>query len=481
MLFSSITFLIFFLPITLLVYYYCPFIRVKNYFLLFASLIFYAWGEPKYVLIMLFSIALNYRMGLWIGETSYTASKRKIVLAAAITANLLLLFYFKYLGFAERVLNKIALFFNHAEFTVSISDIALPIGISFYTFQSISYLVDVYKKPALIQKNLLDIGLYISFFPALIAGPIVRYHDVSEQIKNRPHRLDLFVQGVERFIIGLSKKVLIANTLAEVADNILVLVPNSVSAFYLLLGIVSYSLQIYYDFSGYSDMAIGLGKMFGFDLRENFNYPYMSKSITEFWRRWHISLSSWFKDYLYIPLGGNRKGKARTILNLFVVFFATGLWHGAALHFVFWGLGHGVLLFLEKTFGKKINRVFKDGAAKSVLSHIYTLCSIMLLWVLFTLSIRDTAHFIKDLFFLNDGNVSANIRIKISIGTQFYVSLVFAVIFAFPWWRKIKTLHSTSKTKLFSHIRYAVLPVLLILSMCMLATNAYNPFIYFRF
>jgi alginate O-acetyltransferase complex protein AlgI len=459
------------------VYYYCPIIKARNYFLLLASLVFYAWGEPKYVLVMLLSIAINYRMGLWIGETSYSTSKRKFILAIAITANLLLLFYFKYLGFSERVINKILRIINHPQFQIPVLNIALPIGISFYTFQSISYLIDVYKKPALVQKNLLDIGLYISFFPALIAGPIVRYHDINEQIKNRTHSLDLFIQGIERFIIGLAKKVLIANTMAKAADGILTLTPDSVPAFYLLLGIVSYSLQIYYDFSGYSDMAIGLGKMFGFEILENFNYPYVSKSVTEFWRRWHISLSSWFKDYLYIPLGGNRKGKVRTTVNLFIVFLTTGLWHGAALKFVFWGLGHGVLLFIEKTFGKSIDAHFKDGMVKRIVSHVYTLCSIVLLWVFFRLGIRSSFNLIKNLFLLNSGSGNINSYIKLIIDIHYYVYLVFAVLFAFPWWRKI---HMPGKFHSLP-VRYIALIALLVLSICTLATNAYNPFIYFRF
>ncbi|GMO36529.1 MAG: MBOAT family protein [Termitinemataceae bacterium] len=477
MLFSSITFLVLFLPIVLLVYYYCPIIKAKNYILLLTSLIFYAWGEPKYVLVMLLSIAINYRMGLWIGETSYTVSKRKIILAIAITVNLLLLFYFKYLGFSELVINKIFRIIDYPQFQIPILSIALPIGISFYTFQSISYLVDVYKKPILVQKNLLDIGLYISFFPALIAGPIVRYHDINEQIKNRTHRLDLFVQGIEIFIIGLSKKILIANTMAKAADTILALTPNSVPAFYILLGIVSYSLQIYYDFSGYSDMAIGLGKMFGFKILENFNYPYISKSVTEFWRRWHISLSSWFKDYLYIPLGGNRKGKFRTTINLFIVFFATGLWHGAAINFIFWGMGHGILLFIEKTSSSKLSTRFKDGIVKNILSHIYTICSIMLLWLFFRLEIRSSLNFIKNLFLFNSGNENIAAYIKLSIAAQYYVYLFFAILFAFPWWRKIH-LNGNHYSLL---VRYTALVILLVLSICTLATNAYNLFIYFRF
>jgi alginate O-acetyltransferase complex protein AlgI len=291
---------------------------------------------------MLFSIAINYRIGILLGDVKIN---RRGVLAVGILINISLLFYFKYFIFFERVINKIFRVIDYPQFQLPLLNIALPIGISFYTFQSISYLVDVYKNPVLIQKNILDLGLYISFFPQLIAGPIVRYHDINEQIKERSHSINLFVSGIERFIIGLSKKVLIANTMAMTADRIFVLPSNSVPYYYLFLGIICYTFHIYYDFSGYSDMAIGLGRMFGFNILENFNYPYISKTITEFWRRWHISLSSWFKDYLYIPLGGNRKGRKRTTINLFIVFFTTGLWHGAEINFVLWGLGHGLLLF----------------------------------------------------------------------------------------------------------------------------------------
>ncbi|MDR2477552.1 MAG: MBOAT family protein, partial [Treponema sp.] len=308
MLFSSITFIVCFLPLTLLVYYYCPTVRAKNAALLLASLVFYAWGEPAYIVIMLVSILANYRVGLCLGGTSRAISARRWMLAAGIAINLLLLFYFKYFVFSERVFNKIVRIAQFPQLQLPILNIALPLGISFYTFQSISYLVDVYKTPALVQKNILHLGLYISFFPQLIAGPIVRYHDINEQIHERAHSGNSFARGIERFIAGLAKKVLIANTMAAAADSIFALPPDALPFYYLWLGIVCYAFQIYYDFSGYSDMAIGLAKMFGFTLLENFNYPYAAKSITEFWRRWHISLSSWFRDYLYIPLGGNRKG-----------------------------------------------------------------------------------------------------------------------------------------------------------------------------
>jgi alginate O-acetyltransferase complex protein AlgI len=423
---------------------------------------------------MLFSIALNYRVAIGIGNESYTVQKRRILLTAGIIVNLLLLFYFKYFVFSERVINKLFRMINCPQIQLPLLNIVLPIGISFYTFQSISYLVDVYKEPALVQKNILDLGLYISFFPQLIAGPIVRYRDINKQIKSRTSTVETFSQGIERFVIGLSKKVLIANTMAKITDTILILPYNNVSVLYLVLGIVSYSFQIYYDFSGYSDMAIGLAKMFGFTILKNFNYPYMSKSITEFWRRWHISLSSWFKDYLYIPLGGNRKGKARTIMNLFTVFFMTGLWHGAAPNFVVWGLGHGILLVIEKLFKGKA--IIKNSTAGNIAGHAYVIVSIIFLWVFFRLGIRESFNFLKNIFILNAGSDAVNNFVKISIDLQCKFGLFAAFVFSFPWWRKTTVLKNIN-----SIVRYFLLIILLVLSMCMLASNAYNPFIYFRF
>jgi alginate O-acetyltransferase complex protein AlgI len=319
--------------------------------------------------------------------------------------------------------------------------------------------------------------LYISFFPQLIAGPIVRYHDINEQIKDRTHSINLFSQGIERFIIGLSKKVLIANVMATMAEKIMALPVQSVPYYFLVLGIICYTLQIYYDFSGYSDMAIGLGRMFGFNILENFNYPYAAKTITEFWRRWHISLSSWFKDYLYIPLGGNRKGKIRTTLNLFIVFLITGLWHGAAVNFIFWGLGHGMLLFIEKTWGNKIGSLIKNKKSTAFLGHVYTLVSVVLLWVFFRLGIRESLHYLWAMVTLNYGNKNFSMFIKTIVDGQFIISFNVAVIFAFPWWRKIKPLYQ--RNLIFP--RYCILIILLILSICSLASGSYNPFIYFRF
>lgn len=483
MLFSSITFITCFLPIVLLTYYYCPTIKSRNNLLLLASLIFYAWGEPKYILVMLFSILINYRVGILISNTEYPNINKKYILAIGILINIFLLFYFKYFILAERIINKIFRIADFPQFQLPLLNITLPLGISFYTFQSISYLIDVYKNPALVQGNILNLGLYISFFPQLIAGPIVRYHDINEQIKDRGHSIYLFVSGIERFIIGLSKKVLIANVMAVVADRIFALAPNIVPFYYLILGIICYTFQIYYDFSGYSDMAIGLGKMFGFNIRENFNYPYISKTMTEFWRRWHISLSIWFKDYLYIPLGGNRKGRTRTIINLFIVFFITGLWHGAEINFVLWGLGHGSLLFVEKIAGKTIGTMINKSMIKAkylkdILGHLYTMVSVIVLWVFFRLGIKESLSFLKELITLNHGNENYSLFLSSTIDIpQFIVCFSAAIFFLFPVGRKNNKLHY----KKFTGIRYCALIILLILSICSIASNAYNPFIYFRF
>ena len=467
MLFSSITFIVCFLPLTLLVYYYCPTVQTKNAALLLASLVFYAWGEPTYILIMLVSILLNYRIGLCLGGTTNSNYAKRWFLALGITVNIFLLFYFKYFVFSEWVINKILRIMQFYQLQLPLLKIALPLGISFYTFQSISYLVDAYKNPALVQNNLLNLGLYISFFPQLIAGPIVRYHDINDQIRERAHSADAFTRGIARFITGLAKKVLIANTMAVQADAIFALPPDSLPFYYLALGIVCYAFQIYYDFSGYSDMAIGLGKMFGFTILENFNYPYSAKSVTEFWRRWHISLSSWFRDYLYIPLGGNRKGNARRNSNLFIVFFVTGLWHGAAVNFVVWGLGHGLLLFIEKIMGKKIALLIKNKYIKNVLGHLYTLIFVVILWVFFRLGIKSSLSFLRGLFTPGQGQENAVFLVKSMLDAQFTVCFSAAILASFPWWKKL----SIANAGRFVPLRYCVLIALLVLSICSLAST----------
>lgn len=336
MVFSSSVFLFAFLPIVLFVYFFAA-EKYRNFVLLGASLLFYAWGEPKNIVVMLISIAVNYLFGFAVAREWKV---KKIALVLSVIYNLGVLFVFKYLNFAVDTVNRV----SGAQ--IEIAQIALPIGISFYTFQIMSYVIDVYRGNVKVQKNLIDLALYISLFPQLIAGPIVRYIDVERQIKRRLTTFEGAKIGVIRFAIGFSKKVLIADQLAVLADTCFA--GANPSIWLNWIGIVAYSLQIFFDFSGYSDMAIGLGKIFGFDFLENFNYPYISQSIQEFWRRWHISLSSWFRDYLYIPLGGSRAGKVRTYINLMIVFFLTGLWHGASFNFIVWGLFYAVFLVLER-------------------------------------------------------------------------------------------------------------------------------------
>jgi alginate O-acetyltransferase complex protein AlgI len=482
LLFSSITFILYFLPLTLLVYYCCPPITGKNGILLFFSLLFYAWGEPVYVLVMIVSIVLNYAAGLGIGKGS-SPGKRRLFLVIGVTLNLLVLFLFKYLGFFMGMINTVlSLSAAHVAHVPELHNpgLVMPIGISFYTFQAISYLADVYKNPAMARKNPLNVGLYISFFPQLIAGPIVRYHDINEQIVRRNHGIENFSRGIERFITGLAKKALLANVFGELADGVFDMPLDSLPSFYLCLALLAYALQIYYDFSGYSDMAVGLGLLFGFSLPENFNYPYASRSVTEFWRRWHISLSTWFRDYLYIPLGGNRNGQARTVRNLFIVFLITGLWHGAAWNFVFWGLGHGIFLFVERTLGKKIGRRIKDGPFKSILSHGYTVCAVVALWIFFRLGLGDGLSFIRGLFRgispagSSAGTSADYITLGMLADLRFYVYFAAGILCAFPWWKKLPfSMHPV--------LRKGLLLCLLVLAISSLASDAYTPFIYFRF
>jgi alginate O-acetyltransferase complex protein AlgI len=424
---------------------------------------------------------MNYWIGLSTGNLSFSVLKRKIFLTLGIGINLLILFCFKYLGFMEQILNEIINVLNIPNFQFNIFKLALPLGISFYTFQALSYLIDVYRTPSMVQKNILNLGLFISFFPQLIAGPIVRYHDINKQIMERKHGLDIFSQGIERFIIGLAKKVLIANTLAEAVDGILAIPYNNVPPFYLFLVVINGLLQIYYDFSGYSDMAIGLGKMFGFKIMENFNYPLASKSLNDFWRRWHISLSTWFKDYLYIPLGGNRKGPIRQAFNIIIVFTLVGLWHGAEYNFVFFGFIVGIGLIIEKPLKERLNGFLANKnkiilIIKSALAHVFCFGIYVVSFMFFRLDIKSSFSFYSHLFNIKK-NIPAPIDVLFLTDTRFYILFAFAVLFAFPWWRKFNTPVNTITVSL----KYLVLFALFILSFCTLATDAYNPFIYFRF
>jgi alginate O-acetyltransferase complex protein AlgI len=480
MLFSSIPFIIMFLPVTMLLYYCCPFLKCKNIILLIASLLFYAWGEPRFVMIMICSIVANYGVGLLIGNTGFTNSKRKLFLVLGVIINLSVLFFFKYLGFFEQILNSLITVFHLSGSELAIHKFILPLGISFYTFQSMSYLIDVYRKPEMVQWNILDLGLFISFFPQLIAGPIVRYGDICEQIKKRGHSLEMFAQGIERFIIGLAKKVLLANTMAEAIDGMLLVPYQNIPSAYLLLTVVSGILQIYYDFSGYSDMAIGLGRMFGFKIMENFNYPLASTSLTEFWRRWHISLSTWFRDYLYIPLGGSRKGKARLTFNTLLLFSLVGLWHGAAYNFIFFGFVCGLVIILEKSLNLKkflnenkneLIRFIKETGA-----HIFYVSLCICLFMYFRLGVKDSFLFYSNMFSIGRV-VPVPADVLFVTDKRFYIMLVFAIAFTFPWWRKLRLPNNILTVS----IKYIVLLGLFALSFGTLTSDAYNPFIYFRF
>lgn len=476
MLFSSIVFLGFFLPVVLIVYYVIPSIKYRNCVLLVSSLLFYAWGEPKFVLLMIISIIFNFSMGIFISERK----SRKKILIFSIIVNLIVLFIFKYLGFTCEIINA---FINSLHLRpLTVLNLILPIGISFYTFQEISYLVDVYRNPGLVQKNVLNLGLYITFFPQLIAGPIVRYHDINYQIENRRENIADFSKGLERFIVGLSKKVILANNFALVCDAIYDSSFTSYGTLAAWIAAISYALQIYYDFSGYSDMAIGIAKLFGFDLLENFDYPYSASSITDFWKRWHISLTNFFRDYVYIPLGGNRKGKARTVLNRFFVFLLTGLWHGASFNFIFWGLAHGTSMVLERQ--TKINE--RKNVILRIGYRVFTLFVIIFLWVLFRNETKETVKIWLKMLGINYNIFLSSVHkdkvlplMFFYVDTKFYILTFFGLIFSFPWWKKISFLKE--KFVAVKVIKCICLVILLWICFSFLASNTYNPFIYFRF
>lgn len=459
MVFSSITFLILFLPIVFLSYYMIPSIKLKNGLLLIASLIFYAMGEPYYIILLLISCIVNYCLALKIA----VVPKRKFYLIIAIIFNLGMLCFFKYTNFLLSIFNL----FGHS---FSYMDITLPIGISFYTFQILSYIIDVYRNPEFVQKKFINLVLYISFFPQLIAGPIVKYHDIDQQILHRQHNLEKTAEGLRRFIFGLSKKVLISNTLAVIVDQVYAFTYQDYNMVVTWFAAILYCLQIYYDFSGYSDMAIGLGKMFGFQFHENFMYPYSSTTIKEFWRRWHISLSSWFKEYLYIPLGGNRISKRRTIINKFIVFFCTGLWHGANFTFILWGLLNGLFSSLEEkgTWAKKISGTF--------LGWIYTSVVVILCFVLFRSdNLNQAFHFYLSMFTGVHIFNQSTILMLTHLNMYTILIVVIAIIGMFDLRELKKRYHSLT------WLQYGASFILFWLCMMSLASSQYNPFIYFRF
>lgn len=468
MVFSSTVFLFKFLPIVLFFYFLAK-NTYQNFILLIASLIFYAWGEPKHIVIMLILIIFNYFMGLTLSEQNRL---RKLNLIVAIIGNLSFLFFFKYANFFITNINQI---FNLSYQTFKVT---LPIGISFFTFQSMSYVIDVYRGEALPQKSIYKLALYVSLFPQLVAGPIVRYQTVEEEISNRIHTLDNISQGITRFIYGLAKKVLLANFLGNLADTTLNLNSNT-SVLAVWIGVIAYSLQIFFDFSGYSDMAIGLGKVFGFNFLENFNYPYISTSVSEFWRRWHMSLGSWFRDYIYIPLGGNRCNKFKVYRNLFAVWFLTGFWHGANWTFILWGLLFFVAICIEKSsLGKFISNMWKP------LQHLYLLFVILIGWILFrSASLTEAFTIMKSMFGFNNLPIS-NHQVYQFINDNWY-TLIFAIILSTPivpfMKRKFIEGKKIESSLIFNITKSAFLTALFILVLLVLINSTYNPFLYFNF
>ena len=466
MTFSSLVFVCIFLPVVFVLHTLIPSIRVRNALLICASLVFYAFGEPVYVLLMICSAFLNYACALAMGER-----RRKGVLVLAVVVNIGILCVFKYTGFLLHTVNRLF------SLSIPVPEIALPIGISFFTFQALSYVIDVYRGETAVQKSFCRVLLYISFFPQLIAGPIVKYKDIEREIGERRVCAEEAAPGFRRFVFGLAKKVLIANTMAVAADAVLGAEVQQLGAGAAWIGALAYTMQIYFDFSGYSDMAIGLGRMFGFHFRENFLYPYASDTIKEFWRRWHISLSSWFKDYVYIPLGGNRRGRVRTGINKVLVFFLTGLWHGANWTFVLWGLFHGFFSSLEEwvPIRKKLPRVLR---------HIYTMMIVLIGFVIFRADNVGHAFAYLGRMFTGFVFTPATLSFALQQLTPFFlVMLAAAVFFCGPFCgiRNARRIEEGQSRTGLQMLLYVVALLLLVWCLLRLSGGSYNPFIYFRF
>lgn len=460
MVFSSITFLFYFLPIVLALYYLVP-NKFKNLILLISSFIFYFYGEPKYVLLMAFSIISTYICGILVDKYRGTKTA-KLFLILEIIISIGLLIYFKY---ADFIIKNINLWLSQK---IDLINVLLQIGISFYTFQMISYVVDIYRGEVKVQKNILKLATYVSLFPQLIAGPIVRYSTIEKQLENREYSINKFSLGVRRFVIGLGKKVLIANVIGTLVNTFFISEDKSILFYWLYA--IGVMLQIYFDFSGYSDMAIGLGKMFGFDFLENFNYPYIATSITDFWRRWHISLSSWFRDYVYIPLGGNRVSKIKWIRNIMVVWILTGLWHGAEWNFIIWGIYFGILLIIEKLFLLK-----KTEKIPKFLKVIYTLFFVMISFIIF--NGNEIIENIKGLFGI--GNISVISKESIYYLKSYFIVILIGIIGATPI---MKNIMKKEKIKKFTNILEPIyLFSILLLSTSYIIDGSFNPFLYFRF
>lgn len=466
MVFSSTIFIFIFLPIVLFTYYVLG-KKIKNYVLLIASLFFYAWGGVDYLKILILSIMINYIFGLLINKVRDNIKLKKIFLSMGVLINLTLLFYYKYYDFFIENTNLV---FNT---NFKLKYIVLPIGISFFTFQGISYIIDIYRKDGKVNKNPFAVALYISFFPQLVAGPIVKYKTVDDQIRNRKESIEDFSYGINRFVVGLAKKVMIADILGSIADNIFNLYYSGIDTPTAWIGAICYTFQIYYDFSGYSDMVIGLGYMFGFKFMENFNYPYISKSITEFWRRWHISLSTWFKEYLYIPLGGNRRGNV--YFNLFVVFLVTGIWHGAAWTFVLWGLWHGLFIIIERAISKREWYIKIPTAIK----YIVTMLIVILGWVLFRAdSLEQAVGYIRTMFGMtNIGTLTFEYPYFINKKIVFW--MIISALGSTPFISNKLKKYSGNKT--FELLSTIFISLLFIVAIIFVVNSTYSPFIYFQF
>ena len=467
MVFSSLYFLFLYLPLVLLAYYVTP-LKWRNAVLLVFNLIFYGWGEPIYILIMFASIAIDYTHGMLVTRAKNKGNDKgaRAAVASSVIFNLALLFFFKYWDFIAGSLASVGLDF------MPILGIELPIGISFYTFQTMSYTIDVYRGDARTQKNIITFGTFVTLFPQLIAGPILKYKELDEQLETRTHSAERFASGIQIFVVGLAKKVLLANNIGMLWDATLAMQADERTVLAAWLGVLAYTFQIYFDFSGYSDMAVGLGRMLGFEFSGNFNYPYISRSVTEFWRRWHISLGSWFREYLYIPLGGNRVSRPRLLLNLMIVWAATGIWHGANWTFLLWGLYYGVLLVLEKmVWGKALARL------PAALQHIYTLFLVMVGWTLFAVEdLGELVLYLKAMFGLNGAGLSSTAALYDL--TAYLPTLVILALASTPLavtlWRKLP--------KKAAQVVFPILLLLgLLLSTAYLVDATYNPFLYFRF
>ena len=472
MVFSSLLFLFRFLPAVLILYFIVP-KRFRNLVLLLVSLIFYAWGEPKYVFLMLFSILITYLGGFMVDwfRSSGDEKKAKISMIVTVALALSLLGFFKYADFVIETVNRI----GHTD--IDLLRLSLPIGISFYTFQTISYVIDVYRGDARVQKNIISYGAYVTMFPQLIAGPIVRYRSIDQQLRTRRESAEEFAGGAERFVIGLGKKVLLANSAGALWDSIRVMDASTMPALTAWLGIAAYTFQIYFDFSAYSDMAIGLGHMFGFRFLENFNYPYQAKSVTEFWRRWHISLGTWFREYVYIPLGGNRVSRARFIRNIMIVWMLTGIWHGADWNFVLWGIYYGVLLLVEKLFLKKYLE-----KTPGWLQHVYTMFTVMIGWFIFTWNENESGFaYLKAMFGMGGGFADRGTVYLLYTNAILLVMLILGSTDLPVRLAGLCRARIAGRDTLTTVVRCVFLTAVFLLSTAYLVNASYNPFLYFRF